>query len=172
MDEGTGEDHDRHTEDQIRELLEQHGPSVYRMARSVVRDQALAEDVVQETFIRAWQRVDSYRGDVPIRNWLLRIAHNVGVSTLRTVRDEATDPATLPDPAGTLGPASVVVDRMTIIDALDSLDVTARTLVVLREVEGLSYNEISQVLDLSLPTVKTRLFRARAQLRELSKGGS
>lgn len=86
------------SEAMLRELFDQHGPSVYRLALSVVRDPGLAEDVVQETFIKVWQHADSYRGIAPVRNWLLRIAHNVAVSTLRTIREEATDPSTLRKP--------------------------------------------------------------------------
>jgi sigma-70-like protein len=102
-------------------LIDQHGPSVYRMARSIVRDPALAEDVAQETFIKAWQHADSYRGTAPIRHWLLRIAHNVAVSTLRTLREDATDPATLPErpsspAAGSV--ASTVEARLRVDDAL------------------------------------------------------
>lgn len=151
-------------DDAVREMVRDHGPAVYRLAASIVRDASLAEDVAQETFIRAWQRRDSYRGDAPVRHWLLRIAHNVAVSTLRTIREEAHDPRTLPDSAG---PAveSVVTDRMLIDDALSRLDPLSRSIVVLREMESLSYVEIADVLDVALPTVKTRLFRARAQLR-------
>lgn len=166
-------DQEGDAESLIRDLLEQHTASVFRMARSVVRDPALAEDVVQETFIKAWQNAAAYRGDVPIRNWLLRIAHNVAVSTLRAIRDQATDPSLIPDPAATGSPPdTIAVDRLTLLEALDSLDVTSRAVVVLREVEDLSYDEIAQVLDLSLPTVKTRLFRARARLRDVAKEGS
>lgn len=158
------------SDDQLRSLLDQHGGSVYRMARSVVRDAALAEDVVQETFIKAWQQADSYQGAVPIRNWLLRIAHNVAVSTLRTIHDQATDPATLPQGRrAESATASVVEDRMAISDALGSLDPQSRSIVFLREFEGLTYDEIAEILDLPLPTVKTRLFRARGRLRTMAE---
>ncbi len=155
----------------LRRLFAEHGASVYRMARSVVRDPGLAEDVTQETFIRAWQQLDSYRGEAPIRHWLLRIAHNVAVSTLRTIREESTDPDRLPvrEPSR---PDDVVEGRLLIDAALGELDPLSRAVVVLREVEQLTYAEISDVLQVPLPTVKTRLFRARGQLRSRGTGGS
>ncbi len=154
----------------LRRLFADHGASVYRMARSVLRDPGLAEDVTQETFIRAWQRYDTYRGDAPILHWLLRIAHNLAVSTLRTIREESTDPGRLSiqEP---VHPDHVVEDRQLIDEALGSLDPLSRAVVVLREVEQLSYAEISDVLQVPMPTVKTRLFRARGRLRALGTGG-
>ena len=156
----------------LQALIEEHTASVYRVARSIVQDSALAEDVVQETFLRAWQKADSFSGEVPVRNWLLRIAHNVAVSTLRTVRDVSVDPQLLPTPGVQSGPETVVEARTQILDALAALDPVDRSLVVLREVEGLTYEEITQVMDLPMPTVKTRLFRARARLRKLVGGGA
>lgn len=152
----------------LRQLFDDHALAIYRVARSVVRDPGLAEDVTQETLIRAWQRADSYRGDAPLRHWLLRIAHNVAVSTLRASREEATDPRRLSGEEA-VAPDRVVEDRMLVDEALARLDPLSRAVVVLREVEQLSYAEIREVLQVSLPTVKTRLFRARAQLREIRR---
>ena len=153
----------------LRRLFAEHGASVYRMARSVVRDPGLAEDVTQETFIRAWQHHESYRGDAPIRHWLLRIAHNLAVSTLRTIREESTDPGRLSS-HDAVHPDDVVADRLLIDEALGTLDPLSRAVVVLREVERLSYAEISDVLQVPMPTVKTRLFRARGRLRSTRTG--
>jgi RNA polymerase sigma-70 factor (ECF subfamily) len=163
-DASPGQQHARESDAALRQLYEEHGASVYRMARSVVRDQSLAEDVTQETFIRAWQRAETYRGDAPIRHWLLRIAHNLAVSTLRTVREDSTDPTRLPT-GDSVHPDRLVEDRLAIRGALDQLDPLSRAVVVLREIEALTYAEISDVLQVPLPTVKTRLFRARGQLR-------
>ncbi|MBO0809216.1 MAG: RNA polymerase sigma factor [Actinobacteria bacterium] len=151
----------------VREMVGQHGPAIYRLAVSIVRDPALAEDVAQETFIMAWRRRDTYRGIAPLRHWLLRIAHNVAVSTLRSLREEARDPATLPG-GHAEGVESTVENRMAVEEALSLLDPLSRSIVVLREMEGLSYAEIGQILGVALPTVKTRLFRARATLREIA----
>lgn len=155
----------------MRQLFAEHAASVYRMARSVVRDPGLAEDVTQETFIRAWQHQDSYRGEAPVLHWLLRIAHNLAVSTLRTIREDSTDPRRLPGPESA-SPEQVVEGRLLIDEALDSLDPLSRAVIVLREVEQLTYAEISDVLQVPLPTVRTRLFRARNRMRALQKGES
>ncbi|MFG3690205.1 RNA polymerase sigma factor [Micromonospora sp. NPDC047740] len=151
----------------VRAMVDQHGSAVYRLAVSIVRDPALAEDVAQETFIKAWRHRDTFRGAAPVRHWLLRIAHNVAVSTLRGLREEARDPSTLPGRHGDLV-ESVVANRMAVKEALARLDPLSRSIVVLREMEGLNYAEISEVLGVALPTVKTRLFRARATLRALT----
>ena len=100
------------------------------------------------------------------------LAHNVAVSTLRTVRDVSVDPQLLPTPGVQSGPETVVEARTQILDALAALDPVDRSLVVLREVEGLTYEELTQVMDLPMPTVKTRLFRARASLRKFVGGGA
>lgn len=159
------------TDETVRAMVTQHGPTVYRLALSIVRDPALAEDVAQETFIRAWRRCGSYRGEAPLRHWLLRIAHNVGVSTLRTVREEARDPQSLPGQHAD-AVESVVADRMAIHEALARLDGLSRSIMILREVEGLTYAEIAEVLDVPLPTVKTRLFRARGTLKKMTQDGA
>lgn len=151
----------------VRAMVDQHGAAVYRLAVSIVRDPALAEDVAQETFIRAWRHRDTYRGAAPIRHWLLRIAHNVAVSTLRGLREEARDPRTLPDRHAD-GVESAVANRLAVKAALSRLDPLSRSIVVLREMEGLSYAEIGEILGVALPTVKTRLFRARATLRGMT----
>lgn len=158
---------DAAADDAVRAMVDEHGQAVFRLALSIVRDPALAEDVVQETFIRAWRYRHTYRGTAPIRHWLLRIAHNAAVSTLRTLREEAHDPHTLPDrPSG--GVEAAVTDRMLVAEALSRLDPLSRSIIVLRELEGLSYAEVSEVLGVPLPTVKTRLFRARATLQKMA----
>jgi DNA-directed RNA polymerase specialized sigma24 family protein len=79
------------------DLIDAHGRAMYRVAISTVRDPAMAEDVVQDAIIKVWDSISTYRGDAPIRNWILRITHNTAVSSLRKVRDEAWDPAALPE---------------------------------------------------------------------------
>lgn len=106
----------------------------------------------------------------PVR---LRIAHNTSISLVRKRRDEPRDPHQLPEEA----PHSSVeseVENLLAIDrfelALGDLDDTSRSIVVLREVEGFSYDEIVDVLQLPMPTVKTRLLRARRELARALKG--
>lgn len=159
-----GEDH---AEDRLRALIDDHAEAIYRMALSVVRDPALAEDVVQETVIRAWKALPSFRGEGSLRSWVLSIAHNTAVSMLRRVRDEATPPEDLPESwvQDTELRVEGRADLALLADALTRLDPLSRSILVLRDVEGLSYAQIAETLDISVPTVKTRLLRARRELQ-------
>lgn len=156
--------------DAFRRLVEQHGPSIYRVAYSIVKDTALAEDVTQETLLKVWQGLPGYRNEAPLQHWIVRIAHNVAVSAVRRRREDARDPqgdgviADRVSSADTARDAEQGFVREAFNAALDQLDAASRTIVVLREIEGLSYQAIAEALDLPLPTVKTRLFRARRVL--------
>lgn len=158
-----------HLEDLVREHLD----AVYRVAFSVVRDSALAEDVSQDAILKAWQALPTFRGDSSLRSWLLRITHNTAISTLRRRREEVRDPRLLPEQPALSTTETRVVDRASIDafeEALDDLDELSRSIVVLREIEGLSYDEIAEVLDVAMPTVKTRLLRARRVLAAALEG--
>jgi RNA polymerase sigma-70 factor, ECF subfamily len=141
---------------------------VYRLARSIVRDAALADDVVQETLVKAWRSLPDFQGEIP-RAWLMKVAHNTAISLLRSRRDQVRDTAELgevPERGG--GPATTTVDRAALgqlWSVLADLDEISRSLIVMRELSGMSYEEIAEALDLPLATVKTRLFRARRVLQ-------
>ena len=165
--------------EQLAALTRRHADAVYRVARSVTRDPDLAEDVAQDALLKAWQALPSYRGDAPLKNWLLRITHNTAISALRRRREVHVDPADFAAHASSLhstSPSSVearVEDRASFdafATALDELDDLSRSVVVLREVEGLAYDEIATVLEVPLPTVKTRLLRARRLLSNALQG--
>ena len=161
--------------EQLAALTERHADAVYRVALSVTRDHDLAEDVAQDALLKAWQALPGFRSDAPLKNWLLRITHNTAISALRRRRDVHIDPMELPE-APTPSHLTVearVEDRVSIgafEDALGELDELSRSIVVLREVEGLSYDEIAEVLQVGLPTVKTRLLRARRVLAVALEG--
>lgn len=154
----------------LQEIIDVHGPAMFRVARSIVHDAALAEDVVQESVLKAWRGFSGYRGDSSLRSWLLRITHNTAISTLRRRREDVRDPSVLPEASTGIdfaSPERAVDGRMMVEDlwrALDQLDPVSRTIVVLREIEAMSYEDIVEALDLPLSTIKTRLFRARRQL--------
>lgn len=157
----------------MEDLIREHSDAVYRVALSVTRDPVLAEDVSQDALIKAWQALPSFRGDSPLRNWILRITHNTAISTLRKRRDELREPDKLPERVVYGSVESQVQDRLAIDrfeEALADLDSVSRSIVVLREVEGLSYAELCDVLDLPMPTIKTRLLRARRQLAQALDG--
>ncbi len=143
---------------------------MFHLARGVLHDRSLAEDVVQETMIKAWQSLETFRGDSSQRTWILRIAHNTAIDALRRRRDQLIPPADFPEGPGRPGddPARRASDREDLVGlrrALDDLDELSRSIVVLREVEGLSYDQIAETLEVPIATVKTRLLRARRALR-------
>ncbi len=99
----------------MEELVEQHADAVYRVALSVTRDPVLAEDASQDTLIKAWQALPTYRGEAPLRHWILRIAHNVSISMLRKRREEVMSPMDFPEQtAAGPGVESQVQDRLAI----------------------------------------------------------
>lgn len=151
----------------LQALVTEHSAAIYRVALSIVRDAALAEDVTQDTLIKAWQALPSFRGESSLKSWVLRIAHNTAVSTLRRRRDVLREPTELPERPTRETVESRVQGREALRefeDALGGLDDLSRSIVVMREIEQLSYDEISEALGVPLPTVKTRLLRARRAL--------
>lgn len=154
-------------------LIDEHSGSVYRLARSIVGDPGLADDVSQETFIKVWKHLDEFRGEGSLRGWILRIAHREAIAALRRRRDAATDPDHFGDELAVTSVSRVVEGRLAydqFLVALDELDDLSRAVLVLREVEGLPYDEIAEALDVPVPTVKTRLLRARRRLSTLLEG--
>ena len=156
------------SEELLAELIDEYSAAAYRVALFIVRDPALAEDVVQDAMIRVWQHYGTFRGDSPIRGWILRITHNTAVSRLRKIKDESWDPATLPDSVSSADVERTIEGRSDLValgKAMEELDELSRSIVVLREIEGQSYEEIAETLEITLPTVKTRLLRARRSLQ-------
>lgn len=154
---------------ELHQLITDHSDAVFRLAFSIVRDRALAEDVAQDTMVKAWLALNTFRGESSVRSWIMRIAYNTAISTLRSRRALVIDPATIPESMelDEAGPDSAA-ERSEIFAAfeaaLDQLDDLSRSVVVLREIEGLSYDHIARLLEVPLPTVKTRLLRARRKL--------
>ncbi len=157
---------------QLGDLIDEHTDAVFRLAFGILHDRQLTEDVVQETMMRAWTSLGGFRGDASERTWVLRIAHNTAIDALRRRRDLATDPSDMPELADPTDPAerAAGLDSLAAVGrALAALDETSRSIVVLREVEGMSYQEIAEALDVPVPTVKTRLLRARRALQEADR---
>ena len=155
------------TDTSLAALVDEHSGAVYRLARSIVNDPGLADDVTQETFIKVWKHHDEFRGDGSVRGWILKIAHRESIAALRRSRDAATDPDHLVHSADPIPVSRVVEGRFAFEgfrDALSSLGELSRAVLVLRELEGLPYEEIAEALDVPIPTVKTRLLRARRQV--------
>lgn len=162
------------SEARFQALITDHAEVIYRVAYSVVRDEHLAEDIVQETIIKAWQAMPSWRGEGSFKGWVLSIAHNTAVSYLRRMRDTSTEPSRLPEQASTQdverqGAARADLDRLRL--ALADLDELSRSIVVMRDLDGLAYQEIAEALGVPLATVKTRLLRARRELQRVVEAG-
>jgi RNA polymerase sigma-70 factor (ECF subfamily) len=152
----------------VDELYRAHADVMFRVAVAVVRDRSLAEDVVQESILKAWRHLDTFRGEGSQLAWLLSIVHNTAVSLLRRLRDTPMDPVLLPENP-TEHVEADAEDRLFLTafeNALFDLDELSRAIVVLRELEDLAYEVIAEALDVPLSTVKTRLFRARHQLAD------
>jgi len=162
----------------IRELVQRNNQRLYRVARAVLADDAEAEDVVQETYLRAFTRLESFRGGAPFATWLTRIALNEAFARLRRRRPGRGDPppsdtgnesSVIPFPTPpSAGPEATVARRQLgelIGEAIDALPRPFRVVFVLREIEGLSVEETAAQLGLNPGTVKTRLHRARRLLR-------
>jgi len=152
-------------------LVERHRDVVYRVvARIVGTDEA--EDAAQDAFLRAFHRLDRFRGEGSFRSWLLQIAHNAALNALERRRPEPVDPAGESGEATmTLSGQPTPVDRLEareraerLTGKLHALTPAHRTVLVLRDVEGLSYEEIARITDAPLGSVKGRLHRARDEL--------
>lgn len=145
---------------------------VVSVAYRVCGDRAMAEDVAQETFIRAWEKLDTFRPDGNWRGWICRIATNLTIDALRR-QNPSVDitHATAASPDAQPEQRVLEVERTTAVRlAILKLPVHARSALVLREYEGLSYTEIAEVLDIPLGTVKSRLNDARRRLgQELAR---
>jgi RNA polymerase sigma-70 factor (ECF subfamily) len=141
--------------------------SAYNLARWLVRNNHDAEDVVQESFLKAFKALDTFRGG-DARSWLLSIVRNTAMNFVRgrkpdlAIVDQPTEPADRqPDPEQGLLEQS---RREQVRQAISRLEPEFREALVLREIEGLSYKEIASVLDIPAGTVMSRLSRARQRL--------
>ena len=162
-------------------LIERFEHPVYSIVSQLVENPSDSPDVVQEVFLKIFRNVERFRGDSSLKTWVYRIAVNEARNYRRWFgrhkRQEIDlDPAgpethglcdVLPDPGPS--PFELALDHETqalIEEALSEVGATYRTALVLREVEGLSYEEISQILEVSLGTVKSRILRGREALRQ------
>jgi len=159
-------------------VMRRHNRMLYRLARSILRDDAEAEDALQDAYIAAYRGIGSFRGSARLSTWLARIVINAAYARLRkrtataqvvaihanfevhsaTVHDEATES---PENAAMRSEL-----RALLMEKIDALPESFRVVYVMRDVEELSVEETAACLDLPEATVRTRAFRARALLRE------
>lgn len=167
-----------------RELLRRYQGPVFSLIYRMVRDRALAEDLAQDTFVKALNALDSYRPEFKFSSWLFKIANNVAIDYLRrrqldTLSLDGGPDAVSPQQVAETTPR--VVDRgetplqevearelgAAIEQAIGKLRPEYRACIILRHIEDRPYEDIAEILDLPLGTVKTYLHRARAELMEM-----
>ena len=167
-------------------LVQQHYGEVLRYARHLCRNETLAEDITQEAFLRAWRGLGSFQADSSLSTWLFRLTSNVCIDFLRAARRhlvvpisgldadgeeytlDAPDPAKLPEEE-----LLAREEREELRAAMDLLAPEQRLILSLRVENDLSYTDIAAVLGVREGTVKSRLARARDQLRKkLSQSGN
>jgi RNA polymerase sigma-70 factor (ECF subfamily) len=167
-----------------RELLHRYQGPVFSLIYRMVRDRELAEDLAQETFVKVLNALDTYRPEFKFSSWTFKIANNVAIDYLRrrqldTLSIDGAPGATTPDRVGAT--ALQVVARgetalqevearelgSAIEQAIGKLRPEYRACIILRHIEDRPYEEIAQILDLPLGTVKTYIHRARAELKEI-----
>ncbi|MEV0083077.1 RNA polymerase sigma factor [Saccharopolyspora sp. NPDC050642] len=160
-------------------LVRRHTAKMYRVAYRILGDSAEAEDAVQEAWVSAWRSLDRFRGESAPTTWLFRVVTNAALATLR--RRKLTVPlgptADLISDRIAVDPEGYVVrteDAARVHRAIATLEPSQRIPLVLRELEGLSYEEIAEMLDVPVAALRSRLHRARAvllaRLKEMRDG--
>jgi RNA polymerase sigma-70 factor, ECF subfamily len=165
----------------VERLFRELYPPVYGFCFTMTRSRTDAEDLAQQTFLKAFASLRKFRAGQPIGPWILRIAHNAFISQLRSrqpqtdLDDPSIEPLASSDPA----PDSVAISKETreeVQRALRSLAPPAQVILVLRYQQQLSYEEIAAVIEKPVTTVTNRLFEARRELgcalRQTGEGGS
>jgi RNA polymerase sigma-70 factor (ECF subfamily) len=157
------------------ELVRRTYVETYTLAMRLTAHEEDARDVVQETYLRAWRGIGSFRGDAQFTTWLYRITANTAYTTVRKRRRHRTEPldTMLVEPAEVRlesspeesAEQSAMLDRLAV--ALDQLPPKLRVLVVLKDVYGMSHEEIAEELGISVSAAKVRLHRGRKKLRDL-----
>jgi RNA polymerase sigma-70 factor (ECF subfamily) len=161
-------------------LMRRYNPRLFRVARSILKDEAEAEDALQEAYVQAYRNMDGFRGEAEVATWLTRIVINQALMQLRKRKRERNvvpfgtqDPrqqaqeVNVADPRAE-SPSDITLRaevRRIIERRIDELPVAFRTVFVMREVEEMTVHETAECLGIPEATVRTRLFRARALLR-------
>lgn len=157
-------------EEAFEDLVARYEAPLRRLAYGMVRDWGLAEDIAQDAFIRAYRKAGTFRGGASVKAWLYRIAINRAYDELRRFQRKKEVPLeTAPLSESGWASTEAVVEasdlKRRIALALAELRPEYRTPLVLREIEGMSYREIAELLDWPLGTVQIRIHRGRRELR-------
>lgn len=150
-------------------LVRRHQARVYRVALRILGSDVDAQDAAQEAFVQAWRALDRFRGESAVSTWLYRIVTNRCLNMLATRRRTEALDSNMPSTRG--DPAQIAEQRegfAVLARTIAGLPAEQRAALVLREFEGLSYEETARVLGVSLAAVKSRIHRARLNVLEES----
>ena len=146
--------------------------SLYRYARCLARERAEAEDLVQETYVKALRGFGSFTQGTNFRAWIFRILRNTFLTSRSGLRELPLDDD-VPTPVESATPENLLMQKFTresLRQAIDALPAAFREVLVLTDVEEMSYKEIAETLAIPVGTVASRLIRARAKLRKTLEG--
>ncbi len=164
------------------ELVSRYREKVFGIVYGMVRNQDDAWDLAQDGFVKAWKSLDKFRGQSSFYTWLYRIATNVTIDWMRRKKNQPaaefderiaageTDPAARTAPRNSANPAKAAQHEemgSRIEDAIEKLSPNHQAVVTLHLIEGFQYNEIAEMLEISIGTVMSRLFYARKKLQTL-----
>ena len=159
-------------------LVEKYSPRIFATARRYARHESEVEDIVQQVWLKAFEKLNSFRGEAPFEHWLMRVAIRTCFDSLRAHQrsrektfSELTEPeedwldrfVSQPDDADEHAAAA----RQLVERVLEQLSPAARLVITLQEIEGRSVKEVSNLTGWSVPLVKVRAFRARAEMRRI-----
>jgi len=153
--------------DAFERLYRAHAPAVHSLARRMLGDERAAREMVQDIFVRAWERLGSFRGESAFGTWLHRVGVNVILNELRAARRDVerfTEDEPDDGPSSAAPPDSGIEARIDLDAAIARLPAGARTVFVLHDIEGYAHDEIAQMLGLAPGTIRAHLWRARRQL--------
>lgn len=151
-------------------LYRSHSDRVYSVVRRLAGNDALADDLAQEAWIRAFEKIHLFRGDSSFGTWMYRLATNTALNHLRSagrhreLEEEASEEV---NPKAPPSVDEAVINQRVLSEALDQLPPGYRQVLVLHDVEGLTHKEIGEKLDVATGTSKSQLHKARAKMREL-----
>lgn len=162
-------------------LVLEHQKSVYNIALRMTGNSDDAYDISQEAFLKAYRSLHDFRGDCGFGSWVYRMAANMSIDHLRRQKRrradetvyldddaEGTRPTEIPDMSGEPYTALERKEmRKAVTEGLDRLDEEQRLILILRDINGLSYSEIAETLKIEISTVKSRIYRARARLANI-----
>lgn len=171
-------------QDAFKKLMDRHRTAIFHIVLKIVRNREAADDLVQETFMKAFSSLATYRSEYKFSTWIYRIAANASIDYLRKQRIKTLSLDSPPDSID--GPIEIEVadnsynpekdlvereQRLSINDAIDSLPEKYRVVILYRHKDDKSYEEIAEALSIPIGTVKARIFRARELLKKKLRPG-